>query len=282
GKTALALLFGYFNSEYKKQMRDEGYTKAIELMDSGLLPEIEEIIVLESENNLSKAITTGVERAFAKPFWKKDMLTIAPIGTERKEDKLEETEQSIRQKRLLIDAYKKQFDTAVRRIVDDKGPNCLFIIDSMTAYYQILKDKLGLLSDKLNDRDIPSDEAMSSMKQAHYASRNTWWEKTMTYKRKFKGWNIDTFKAKEVPDHYRDAGDPEYNIKWVPGTKHFLDMSWRVWRPPGTTRRKIEIIEGRYAPQDYSKWKFPYPLRTKMGAMPLIESMADGLLYGAS
>jgi len=80
GKTNLAMLLGYFNSEYKSQMKEKGYERVIQVMDAGLLPEIEKIMVLESENNLLKALTAGVEKALFRPFIQKGIIEIVVTG----------------------------------------------------------------------------------------------------------------------------------------------------------------------------------------------------------
>ena len=101
GKTLLALLIGYFNSEYKDMIRDAGYERVVKIMDAGLLPEVEQIMVLESENNLMKSLTTGVEKALMRPLIEKDILNIAPIIIPRKEVEITEDGASISMRREL-------------------------------------------------------------------------------------------------------------------------------------------------------------------------------------
>jgi hypothetical protein len=250
-------------------------------MDRGLVPEIEHIMVLEPENKLLQAITDGVERDLLRPFVKKGILEVAPINVPRKEVQITEKGLSISQRRAYFDAKKEQFDQAIRSVVDSYGPETLFIIDSMTKYYKLLQDKFGLLYDVLNKRENPTQEGIDTYRQSYYASRNTWWENTMEYKAGFEGWNIDIYKEKPIPKHYQEPGEEPFNIKWCPGTMHHLDQSYRVIKI-SDKERYIKLYQGRYEPQDPADHKFPYLLDSKMGAMPILENMAEKLLYGES
>jgi hypothetical protein len=134
GKTNLALLIGFFNSTYKNQIRESGYSDVVEVMEAGLLPEIEQILVLESENNLLKALNSGVEKALFKPLINKGMIHVAPIIIPRKEVRLTEDNKVVSVRRDLIEQLKQQFDDAVHDVISDFGEETLFIIDSMSAY----------------------------------------------------------------------------------------------------------------------------------------------------
>ena len=61
GKTMLLCLLGFFREEFRDDMLAAGYDRVVEVMDKKILPQINEIIVLETENNLLKGITSGME-----------------------------------------------------------------------------------------------------------------------------------------------------------------------------------------------------------------------------
>jgi len=280
GKTNLALQFGFFNSEYTPYMKKHGFLKTIEVLDKGILAEVEEIIVVESENNLKKALNDGIEKALYRPLTDKGIIDIIPITIPRKEVK-------IKNKRLVnvysdkLEEKKDQFVDLIKEIVDTKGENTLLIIDSMSKYKKLLDDRLGLIIDVVKKRANASLEGLDKYTQAFYAHRNTQWENIMEYKRGFKGWNIDTYKESKTPQQYVDLGAEPISTKWVTGTPHFLDMVYRVTTLSSGVRQ-IEIADGkgRYMPKDPKKWKFKYPLNSRMGAMSLIECMCDTLLLG--
>ncbi len=278
GKTMLALLFGYYNSEYKKEIIDAGYPAVVEVMEADILPEIRKIMVLETENNLLKALNSGVEKALLKPFVQRRMIQIAPILISRKEAKIVNGKLvSIR--REMIEEQKEEFDEAVKAIVADEDEHTLFIIDSMSAYKKLLDDKFGLMYEVISKRDSATMDGIDTYKQAYYASRNTWWENLMQAKRGFKGWNIDTYKESEIPEHWRKPGEDDFRIKWIGGTEHNLDMVYRVEKLPSGDR-DIHILNGRYEPSTLEERTFPYLLDSRMGAMPVINSMAEKLLLG--
>lgn len=278
GKTLLAMLMGYFNSEYKDMIREAGYDKVIDVMDAGLLPEIEKIMVLESENNLLKSLNSGVEKLLLRPFIDNKIIQIAPILIPRKEAKLING-RIVSVRREMIEELKEQFDQTIKGIIADEGPNTLFIIDSMSAYKKLLDDKFGLLYEIISKRDSAVMDGIDTYKQAYYASRNTWWDNLLQSKRAFNGWNVDTYKEKEIPEYYRKPGEDDYRIQYIAGTSHYLDMEWRIEKLPNGSRM-IHILNGRYSPENIEEHSFAYPLNSKMGAMPLIASMAEKLLIG--
>lgn len=280
GKTLLALLAGFFNSEYTKEIREAGYESVLEVMKSGLLPEIERIMVLESENNLLKSLTTGIEKKLFRPFIEKGIMEVAPIIIPRKEVMITEDNKVVSIRRTLIEQLKQQFDEAVKEIVADEPESTLFIIDSMSAYKKLLDDKFGLLYEVLNKRENAVFEGVDTYRQSFYASRNSWWQNLMQSKRGFKGWNIDTYKASDIPEHYLKPGENAFSIKWVTGTEHDLDMVFKIDVLNDGVTRQIEILKGRYSPSKPEDHKFYYPLNSRMGAMPMINSMCEKLLMG--
>jgi len=279
GKTIAAMLFGFFNLDYKDQILEAGYPDVVELLEADLLPEIRKIMVLESENNLLKALNAGVEKHLFRPFIENKTIQVAPIIIPRKDVRLTADNKIISVRRQLMEELKEQFDEEVKAIVADEDEHTLFIIDSMSSYKKLLDDKFGLLYEVLNKRDNAVFDGIDTYRQSFYASRNTWWENLMKSKRGFKGWNIDTFKESETPEHYLKPGEDPYRIKWVGGTEHNLDMVFRIEKQ-GDGKRKIYILKGRYMSDDYDKHEFYYPLNTRMGAMPFINSMAEKLLMG--
>ena len=152
GKTNLALLHAFFNSKYIPKMKEKGYHDVVELLKSGVLAEIEEIIVVESENNLKKALNDGVEKGLYRPLL--PILDIIPVKIPRKEvavigGKLVNiNKEKIQQ---AIDKYKE----TVMGIVDDKGPETLLIIDSATKFKKLLDDKLGNVIEIAEKRAFP-------------------------------------------------------------------------------------------------------------------------------
>lgn len=281
GKTNLALQLGFFNSKYKKYMKEAGYVGCLELLNKGVVAEVEKIIVLESENNLMKSLNDGVEKVLYRPFIDEGILDIIPIVIPRKKV-------TIKNGKLvditadLLREIKEQYVETVKQIVDDEGEGTLFIIDSATKYKKLLDDRLGTIIDKVQGRSSASLEGLEKYTQVFYSYRNTEWEDLMEYKRGFKGWNIDTFKETPTPQQYIDVGADPISTKWVNGTEFFLDVVYRVTALANGSR-KVEIVEGasRYLPSDPKEWK-PWflPKMSRMGGLSLIEKMSEKLLMG--
>ena len=281
GKTNLALLHGFFNSKYIPRMKEKGYHNVVELLKSGILPEIEKIIIVESENNLRKALNDGVEKGLYKPLL--PIIDIIPVKIPRKHVVIRGGKLVNINREIIQQAIEKYKDV-VKGLVDDEDEGTLLIIDSGTKFKKLLDDKLGAVVEIAEKRANSLPEGLDKYTQIFYAFRNTEWENLMEFIRGFRGWNIDTFKESKTPQQYVDLGSPELSTKWVTGTPHFLDIVWRITRQPDESRL-VEIADGksRYMPSKVEMLKpFKLPLKSRMGAMSLISRMTEKLMLGES
>lgn len=279
GKTFLLCLLGFFREEFRDDIIDAGYDRVVEAMDKKILPTIHKIKVIESENNLLKALNAGAERKVLQPLIDLDTFEIAPIVFERKETSLTDQNKIISLRKKEIEECKQEFDLTVREIVKENGNHVLFAIDSMTGYKKILDDKLALLYEVVQKRPNAMMEGADTYRQAFYAARNSWWENIMQLLRGYKGWQVTTFKGDDTPEQYQKPGQDIYRIKWVNGTEYFLDMVYKVIKHTETFRQ-VELLNGRYVPDDPDDLMIEYPMNDPMGAMPLIDSMCEKLLLG--
>jgi len=278
GRSTLSLLFAYFNSQYKDLIKEGGYDYALQGLNEGILPEIEQIIILEPEAKLEKALQKGgVRKALILPF--KDKLDIIPFPIERKEIALTEDGYSVKQNREYFETRKQEFIETLKAIIDHFGENTLFIIDTLSHFKKLLDDKFGLLYDVMSKRENPIQEGVDTFRQSYYASRNTSWDNVMGLKQGFKGWNVDVFKEKPIPTHYQQTGEDPYTIKWIDGTMHYLNMAYRVYKKADGSR-EIEMYEGEYMPKDSKEFYLKYPQEDKMGAMPIINALCKEIILG--
>lgn len=278
GKTMLLCLLGYFREEFRDDMLAAGYDRVVKVMDKKILPEIKEIIVLETENNLLKGITSGMEYKLLKPLLDLDVFKIIPVEFERKEVGLKNGKVETLRKEE-IELVKAEFDYTIRNYVDNGDEHTLLAVDGMSGYKKILEDKFGMLYEVLSKRENAFVEGLDTYRQSYYASRNSWWENIMQKLRGYKGWNIVTFKETITPEYYLKAGEDPIKTNWVKGTDFYLDMVYRVTKLSETVRN-IEILDGRYVPSNPDDLAFQFPYDDKMGAMPLIDSMCEKLLLG--
>jgi len=279
GKTFLLCLLGFFREEFRDDIIDAGFDRVVEAMDKKVLPTVHKIVLIESENNLLKALNVGAEREVLQPLIDLDVFEIAPITFERRETELSDKNKVISMRKKEIELCKQRFDLTVRDVIKNEGNHTLFGIDSMTGYKKILDDKLALLYDVVAKRGHAMMDGADTYRQAFYAARNSWWENTMQLLRGYKGWQITTFKGDDTPEQYQKPGQDIYRIKWVNGTEYFLDMVYKVIKHTETFRQ-IELLNGRYVPDNPDDLIIDYPMNDRMGAMPLIDSMCEKLLLG--
>jgi len=70
GKTLLATLCGYLNTEYFDKFEvKEKYPKVYQIIKSGLLPEVERIQVLDLDNSFKKLSKLGIFGRLTKPLY---------------------------------------------------------------------------------------------------------------------------------------------------------------------------------------------------------------------
>lgn len=278
GKTLLTCLLGFFREEFRDDILDAGYDRVVKVLDKKILPPIHNIVVVETENNLLKGITDGVEYKLLKPLLDLKVFKIIPVEFERKEIALEEGK-VVTLRREQIEETKRLYDTTVKYYVDNGDENTLLAMDGLSGYKKIIDDKFGVLYETLSNRANPIVEGLDTYRQSYYASRNSWWENIMQKLRGYPGWNIITFKESITPAHFLEPGEDPINTKWVNGTDFYLDMTYRVTRMT-EKQRTIEILDGRYVPEDEEEHLFNFPYMDPMGAMPLIDSMCEKLLLG--
>jgi len=278
GRSTLSLLFGYFNSEYKDLIKEGGYEYALQGLNDGLLPEIEEIIILEPESKLEKVMQKkGVRRSLLLPL--KDKIDIIPFPLERKELALTESGYTVKQNREYFEDKKQQFIETIKSIIGYFGENTLFIIDTLSHFKKLLDDKFGLLYDSMSNRDNPTQEGVDSFTRSYYASRNTSWDNVMALNQDFRGWNINVFKEKEKPSYHVDPGQDPFTIVWVYGTMHYLNMAYRIYKKEDGSRQ-IEMYDGEYLPDKSEDYYLEYPLADKMGAMPIVDALCKEMILG--
>lgn len=281
GKTNLLLQHAFFNSKFIPRIKDAGYHDVIELLKSGIIAEIEKVVIIESENNLRKALNDGVEKALYRPI--RDIIDIIPITIPRKAVIIKGGK-LVNVNREILEQVKEKYKETIKALVDDEPETTLIGVDSGTKYKKLLDDKIGNFADIIQKRPNASLEGLDKYTMIAYAHRNTEWEEIMEYVRGFRGWNIDTFKESKTPDFVlkQDPTKEPLSTKWVKGTEHFLDIVWRITALPDGSR-KVEIANSmsRYLPSKIEKLRpFRIPMNSRMAAMPLISRMTEKLMLG--
>lgn len=283
GKTIASILWGFFNSKYKKWIKEAGYDGVVELLNSGVVPEVEKIVILETENYYKKIGSDGIGNVLFKPLLKDKVISVQPIIPDRRDYKIDKDGRMVDIKARLLMEIKQAFQDFVDEAVKDYPETTLFIIDSMSGYKKLIDDNLGLVFDhyqaKTGKGKDASVEAFDSIRQAFYAQRNTWWNGIMQKKRGYEGWQIDTYKLKETPDWViakEPTRDIEYEL-WVAGTEHDLDMIYTLRENKEEGTRTFDAYGRQIKKYMYD---ISYPQESRMGAMPFIEIMSEILMLG--
>ena len=285
GKSVLMLSHAFYNSEYLESIKHAGiFPNVVKCLKLGSLPEINDIVVLESENNLQKALYTKgtTENTLFKPFMDKKIIEIIPYIIQD-DGKIIRDGKIIDVSRENFGEIKQEIKDMIRKLVDKGTENTLFCIDSGTKFKNVLDRGLKFMVDTIQNKKHAHLDGIDKFSQLFYTERNNEWEDIYEYKRGYRGWNIDTFKEKNTPKWVlkKDPTAKEISTKWVGGTAHFMDMVWRVVKNSDNSRT-ITLVDGRNIPTEADRLKpFPMPLENRFAAMPLLDRMCEKVVeYG--
>ena len=282
GKSILMLNHGFYNSDYLDMIRKaEKFPYVVKALQGGYLPEINEILILESENNLSNALNTPntIENTLFKPFLKKNIITIIPyIITDQ--GRVIRNGKIIDLSRENIDEIKTELKEKIMELSDMTSENTLYGIDSGTKVKSIFDKGLKKIVDLVQNRANASIEGIDKFSQLFYGDRNIEWGDMYEHLRGFRGWQISTFKEKETPKWVlkKEPGTAEESTKWVNGTEFYMDIVWRI-RKFANNERTVEPVFSRNLPTDIERLKpFRIPLESRYGAMPLLDRICEKMV----
>jgi len=272
GKTLNGLLWGYFNSEYKSQLRAMNLDHAIEVMDQGVLPEIEYIIAIDTECDIKANLRRGKMKQLCGKLRKK--IKHVPTPLQRKVEGMKDGK-AVTLNALEIDAQRQNIEAAIWKAVDTFGENVMIFFDSASDYKKALDD----LSDVVFKKTVKTSMSPAKGKQdtendpfwrSFYQYRNKWWHNSLIKLKSFQGWCISTIKEEDVEEEYRVVLDK--NTK-----KPVLDENGnQIFKPPTKTqevartafridqgysfRDRFNLETGEYEHclrWDWGKWEHP-------------------------
>ncbi|MHA1408766.1 MAG: hypothetical protein ACTSQY_00360 [Candidatus Odinarchaeia archaeon] len=236
GKTLLATLFGFLNSKYFDKMGiKEKFPKSYEMIHSGLVPEVEEIQVLDLDASYRTLSHSGIFYKLVKPLYDENKIKRKTIKIPKRQQNFLNNE--IREVALMdIDKTKIRIENEITIATRDNGPEVLFIIDSMSSYDELLNDKFRILFENViaaeEERGLAT--SLKGIRQNYWMIRNAWWIETLRDKRNYRGWQIDTYKItpksdlwleKEAKTKNKSIEELEnYTIHWAPKTKYEMDF----------------------------------------------------------
>jgi len=251
GKSILYTLCGYFNQKWWTgstakeggHIRIEKYPKCKQIIKQGILPEIEQLQVIDLDCSYASLSKLGVFGKLARPLYKAKIIKSVGIPIPQRQAAL--INNKIKEISLRdFDITKQKIDNEITKAVKDNDETVALALDSMTSLDELLNNKFRVLYEvalapvdrgKKKGKDYYGS-SLDGIKQSYWKIRNGWWVSTLRTKRQYKGWQFDTYKVE--PKHpvwlkkeREDAETKEdlekikdYKIEWAPKTKFDLDI----------------------------------------------------------
>lgn len=262
GKSCIATMFGYLNSEYFDKLNvKEEFPKTYDMLHTGLLPEVEKIKVLDLDGSYQTQSKAGVFGKLARLLYKDNKIIRNTIKIPKPKINYID-DQAVQVAKAIIAGTKLRIDQEISTVVADSGPEVLFIIDSMSSYDELLNDLFNIVYEQYiakprkGEADFNKEFAYAKgINQKYYRIRNGWWIDTLRDKRTFQGFQIDTIKMEVKPDLWlkkeqdkakTDGKNPDeispYKVAWVPRTKFDLDIVLTLDAKKAVSERGIEYI----------------------------------------
>jgi len=279
GKTLGATSFGFFNSKYVSKLDKDKFPYTIQLLKEGHMPEVENIVIHDLDNGYEKSMSRGRFRTILEPLIP-IIRTVEFDIPERDVEVAEGKTKSVRIEELI--KAKREVEDAAKEAINDFDENTLWIIDSLSEYYQVLDSMFSIVYEAIYDKEVGAHVK----DQKDWQIRNAWWNEFMKRKRKYRGWQIDTIKAVEIPSHWRkkkEQKEDPYNIKWAEGSggnAFNLDQVYRMHRD-NAGFYYFNLIDGRYKndiEQENMEIHFERDKRTV--AFYIIEHIAKHIIEG--
>jgi len=244
------------------------------------MPEVEKIFILDLDNSFKKLSQRGIFSDLLAPL--KPIIQYEPIYIPKRNTKLKSgTPVDARSEELF--KAKKKVDDYMQDAVDSFGAEVLYIIDSVSSYYEVLNSMFSVVYEAAFDKSMYSRVE----NQNQWQIRNAWWGEFMKKKRNYPGWQIDTVKAVEKPSHWFTAElkkNPEaipFSIKWPEGggdNTFNLDQVYWIKRD-ADGYAYFDVMKARYASSIANEnANIYYPLKKRTAAFQFIEHMAPYLM----
>ncbi len=253
GKSILYTLSGYWNQDWwttspaKTGILIENYPKCKQIIKQGLLPEVEQVQVLDLDCSYGTLSKTGIFGKLARPLYKKKIIkrTKNLNIPQRQAGLVNKVFKEIAIKDF--DICKQKIDNEINKAVKDNPETTVLCVDSMTSLDELLNNKFRILYEvaiaptRKDKKGKPRGDyygvSLDGIKQSYWKIRNGWWLGTLRTKRQYQGWQFDTYKVetkhpiwlarelKEAEDAGKDVKKvKDYKIEWAPKTKYDLDI----------------------------------------------------------
>jgi len=282
GKSVMATAYGYFNSKYISHLDKDLFPYSIRLLKEGYMPEVERIVIFDLDNNFRKSMTPSKFKTLLTPLI--PIIDVVEFDIpERDVEVVDGKTKSVRIEELL--EAKRQVEDAAKEAINDFDENTLWIIDSLSEYYQVLDSMFSIVYEAIYDKEVGAHVK----DQKDWQIRNAWWTEFMKRKRKYRGWQIDTIKAIPIPEQWIktktvDRSEDPFNIKWAEqsgGNAFNLDQVYRLYID-NAGFPYFNLVDGRHKSMIASEnMKIYYPYDVADLSFYMIEHMAKHIIEGA-
>ena len=312
GKSILYTLSGYFNQKWWTgssakeggHIRIDKYPKCKQMIKEGIVPEVEQLQVIDLDCSYSTLSKLGIFGKLARPLYKAKIIKSVGIPIPQRQAKL--INNKIKEISLAdFDITKQKIDNEIAKAVKDNPESTALAIDSMTSLDELLNNKFRVLYEiaiapvdrgKKKGKDYYGS-SLDGIKQSYWKIRTGWWVGTLRTKRQYSGWQFDTYKVetkhpvwlkKERETAEEDNKDPKkvktYKIEWAPKTKYDLDLI--LWLENNGLKgnfakywAKIKNrFEGSSLMDDEFHREVPYTPRRVCAFYDLVEQLAPSIL----
>jgi len=313
GKTINALALGFINKKNIPILKKEGFKYIVYALENGFIPDIKEIIIVESENAIKKQFSRALERDTLRgeggiPKVIRVHIPVSSKMIDIMDEKAKLTKESatdIQESQKIymdaIDDLAGYWDPEYHEWVKGRATeNTLVIIDSASRLKLLLDVKAGIVTDlrlaasKDKDGDIDK-EVSKKINSEKWIGRNNNWQRCMTQLRGLPGLVVATFMDQEVTEWVLDMNkkkadkgraklmNPITRVQ-APRTAFNFDMCYTFNRNPldDTVNVSVDDSQGRYIyrgpnSSKYNTWDLDYDNRYTF--LSCIEGMLRIQLY---
>ena len=250
GKTLTAMALGYLHPKFVDQYKEQYPLTAASVLN-GDIPQVDKIVVIESENAIGKQMKRKLERRVFGELFKHTPIRVQriPIVAQKVYDDLSHgmpiTQQSVTEVFNALELY----ELCLKQASDNYGETTLLILDSASRLYKLINAKAQIVYNRrVQDK---GEETVKAEGFNKWGNRNIWWDQDMTLLRGVPGWVIATFQMKESPDWVieseRKKGkfESRYKTVWTKDTPYNLDMTY-TFEMDEDNLLEIQTYLGRY------------------------------------
>lgn len=313
-KSTTAAMWSFYNSAFKRHLGP----KTNKLLSTGRLPEIQRVLVIDTEETWERDLDHGFLGMMLKPLHAAGIkIIVESVPLLRKREKVIDGEVINVSNDYDVDKMRDNFESAVWH-ARDLGEGTLVLVDSMSDYKDMITDEQEEMFGKTITTKFKGevDDENVNVDRKFYRYRNKWWTNILMKLRNSGLWVAETYKIEEREEEYRykdvkirvgkdKSGKAMYREEsilldqyfpvWVKKSEYRIDQGYSIVRTIDSQGNDVPAIRVDWAKHRHSVPQFSkipkdqreemqpnccltYPMNDRMAMMYLIEDMAPALL----